>query len=268
MMDELPADLEPWLRPLSVALATLATEPWRSLQPAITGPRPTDAPLLHDATITIDAAAATELVRAVLAEVFGFAPAITRDVARALIEAAVACDDAQIQLLAERLDVDGAALAAASQLAVMPLLHRCRAAVQSETTRSWPHGDCPICGALPAFVEVRGLERSRKLRCSRCGSDWASAVLLCVFCGERNHQQLGSLSPDGPHGQIHWVETCATCRGYLKAMTTLRGALPEAVAREDARSIELDLVAAERGYERPAQPPRPVHVRVLLSERV
>jgi formate dehydrogenase maturation protein FdhE len=100
-------------------------------------------------------------------------------------------------------------------------------------------------------VEVVGLERARHLRCARCGAGWKANVLHCPFCDERDHAQLGSLRPDGPQGQICWVETCQTCSSYIKARAALRGAAPEHVLIEDARTLELDIAAAERGFHKP-----------------
>src|SRR3989454_9359488 len=61
----------------------------------------------------------------------------------------------------------------------------------------WAYGDCPVCGGWPALAEIRGLDGSRHLRCGGCGGDWRTEWLLCPFCGERDHGNLGSLvSPE------------------------------------------------------------------------
>ncbi|MGH7644152.1 MAG: hypothetical protein ACREMR_01065, partial [Gemmatimonadales bacterium] len=55
---------------------------------------------------------------------------------------------------------------------------------------------------------------------------------------------------------------CETCRGYLKAVTTLQALPPVELAVRDLETVELDLVAVERGYTRPDGPGYPLDVRV------
>ena len=51
-------------------------------------------------------------------------------------------------------------------------------------------GYCPVCGAWPAFAEMRGIERSRYLRCGRCGGGWQAQCLSCSYCGMTDHEEL------------------------------------------------------------------------------
>jgi FdhE protein len=182
--------------------------------------------------------------------------------AAALLEAAVAHDDDRMTTLAAAAEVDPSALAVAAQLAAVTLLQSCARALGPDSITSWSLGYCPVCGAQPTLAEVLGLERRRHLRCGRCGAGWSTEVLLCPFCNERDHEKLGSLVPDGTAGQLAWVETCNTCQGYLKVRATLRAAAPQMVLIEDARSVELDLAAAERGFKRPDRPGFTVRVRL------
>lgn len=263
-------ELAPWLRPLRVALAALETGPWRALRPRLDPGRAADAPLLEGAELALDARATAAMVDAVLREALGRAAG---GVARGgegpgaldVLAAAVALDEPRLHELADAAGVDADALAAAAQLATIPLLQGCRAALEPLAPGAWAHGYCPLCGAQPAFAEVRGLERTRVLRCGRCGSAWKTEVLLCPFCGERDHQRLGSLVPEGAAGQVRWLEFCRTCDGYVKAFATLRGAAPEAVPVQDAASVELDLAAAERGFTRPPTGVFPAHPRFVAA---
>jgi len=43
------------------------------------------------------------------------------------------------------------------------------------------------------------------------------------------------------------VETCASCRGYLKSVATLQQIPPFALLLQDLETVELDLVALDRG---------------------
>jgi FdhE protein len=74
--------------------------------------------------------------------------------------------------------------------------------------------------------------------------------LHCIYCGERNHERLGSLEPDG-EGEVLKVETCATCKGYLKSIATLQGFPAFELLLQDLETVEFDLVALDRGFTRP-----------------
>jgi FdhE protein len=114
----------------------------------------------------------------------------------------------------------------------------------------WHHGYCPVCAAWPILAERRGLDRSRRLRCGRCGAEWKVQWLYCVYCGEREHERLGSLESDD-RGEMLKVETCATCRGYLKSIASLQGFPAFELLLQDLETVEFDLVALDRGYCRP-----------------
>jgi FdhE protein len=139
------------------------------------------------------------------------------------------------------------------QLCALPLLLNAARTLSPEASRTWQRGYCPVCGAWPSMVEMRGIQRERRLRCGCCGSDWLLPVLRCAFCDEIDHQKLGSLLSEGDEQHVR-VETCASCHGYLKSITTL-GALPFVVlALKDMSTITFDLAAQDRGYARPARP--------------
>jgi FdhE protein len=50
------------------------------------------------------------------------------------------------------------------------------------------------------------------------------------------------------------LETCHTCLGYVKTMTTLQARPPYAAMLDDLETVALDLIALERGYARPERP--------------
>ncbi len=85
---------------------------------------------------------------------------------------------------------------------------------------SWPHGDCPVCGAVPALAEARGLEQRRFLRCDRCGAGWPSNRLRCPFCGENDHHALRTLFAEEDQERCRLV-LCDGCGGRLKVITSL-----------------------------------------------
>jgi FdhE protein len=152
---------------------------------------------------------------------------------------------------------------AIAALAALPLLRACAELLQAHVPAHWPHGHCPICAAWPVLVEHRGLDRARWARCGRCGAEWRAEGLRCLYCGEREHERLGSLVPE-KGGEVLKVETCATCRGYVKTVTTLQAQPPLELLLRDLETIELDLIALDRGYERP---PAAFHPEVRLVRR-
>ena len=258
-------ELSAWLRPLRVALGALDTEPWRSIVPVCSPHRAPDAPLLHEAVVSLASTAAhahvRDVLRAALLEQHHAAVDAVDSVR--LLELAVARDAAAVDEMAAAIGVPGDALNAAAQLAAVPLLIACaRGTGATRPLATWTNRYCHVCGSLPLLAEVLGLERARQLRCGRCGAGWQSHVLLCAFCGESDHAKLGSLVPAGAEGQTCWVETCTSCKGYMKTRAGLRGLPAEQVLIEDARTLDLDLVALERGYVRPEMEGFPVRMRI------
>ena len=246
-------ELLAWLRPLRIALASLETEPWQHMMVVCSDTRAPHEPMLHHAVVPVDSSQVSAYVRSVLHAALGSSARAAVDAIDVfeLIKLAIASDHVRMTSVADEVNVDAHALEAAAQLAVMPLLITCTRMIAPQPRHDWSQRFCHVCGGLPALAEVVGLERARYLRCTRCGASWKTNVLVCPFCDERDHAQLGSLTPDGPQGQICWVETCQTCSSYIKARAALRGAAPEHVLIEDARTLELDIAAAERGFHKP-----------------
>jgi FdhE protein len=244
-------ELGPWLRPLGIALDAAAREPWRSLVPRCQTIHESAAPRLHHAIVPLDPLAARAHLHAIASVVPNAAPLHDALDVFALLEAAVANDDDAIARLAAEAHIEAGKLAVVAQLTTFTLLQACARSLGFDPIPNWNLGYCPICGAQPALAEVLGLERRRCLRCARCGATWNARVLLCAFCGERDHEKLGSLVPDGRAGQLAWIETCRTCNGYLKVRAALRSASAAGVLVDDVRSVELDLAAQERGVQRP-----------------
>jgi FdhE protein len=215
-----------------------------------------DAPLLQGLTLTVDAAELQRLVArlaATASEIEGgtslrrYRPSAKDTVA--MIGAAVRQDRDAIATMAASSGLAAEALASVIHLAALPLLRSCGRVLKAQVPRYWPHGYCPVCAAWPLLAERRGLDRSRRLRCGRCAGEWEIEWLTCVFCGERNHQQLGSLVPDDD--ELLKVETCASCHGYLKSIATLQAIPDFELLLRDLETVELDLVALEWGYSRP-----------------
>ena len=220
-----------------------------------------DAPLLNGRTLKVNDRVMQRLVRrlANAALLRGYHPSAADAVV--LIEAAVRQDLAELAAAADAASVERGSMTSVAHLAALPLLQSCGRLLAQRVPRSWPHGYCPICGAWPILAERRGLDRSRRLRCGRCAAEWEVQWLRCLYCDERDHEQLGSLVPEGKEETLK-VETCASCRGYLKSIATLQAIPPFELFLRDLETVELDLVAVERGYGRPEESPFKLRVRL------
>jgi FdhE protein len=168
-----------------------------------------------------------------------------------IARAAIVHDTDSIDRLAAAAGIDAGRLAVVAQLAVVPLLSACATRFRDQISATWLHGYCPICGAWPALAETRGLDRSRRLRCGRCSSDWAIPVLRCPYCDEMRHAQLHALVPEADE-QTRRVDVCETCKGYVKTFATLQALPFRSLATMDLATVELDIMAQDRGYARPS----------------
>jgi FdhE protein len=222
---------------------------------------PGQVPLLHGRALKVDAARVRQLVHGLTAaatsrnvaageSLRGYQP--SSDDSMRLLGAAVRQDLAAIGALADAAGIDRGALASIAHLAAFPLLQSCGRLLEGRIPRSWMEGYCPICAAWPILAERRGLDRTRRLRCGRCGGAWQVQWLCCTYCGEREHEHLGSLVPE-ERGERLNVETCASCRGYVKSIATLQAIPPFELLLQDLETVELDLVALARGYARPEE---------------
>ena len=237
--------------------------------------RAADAPLLDGASLRVDGARARAWVERLLATAVGDAHdasaypggsplgalRIDRVDSLALLEGAIRHDHDRLDAIAGPAGVDAGALDSVAQLAVIPLLSAARRRLASDGWARWGHGHCPVCGAWPTLAEARGLERERYLRCGRCAAAWVFPVLRCAFCGETEHEHLAGLVPDGEE-EIHRVDGCRRCGGYVKSVTTLVALPAEQLAAEDVATLHLDLVAIERGFARPDGAARAAAARV------
>jgi len=110
-----------------------------------------------------------------------------------------------------------------------------------------PH--CPFCAEKPVAAVLRpeGDGGKRFLLCGLCFTEWEYRRLLCPNCGEEDKDKLPVYTAEEfPHIR---VESCDTCRVYLKAIDLTKDgrAVPEV---DELASVVLDLWAAEHGYSK------------------
>jgi FdhE protein len=245
----------PWLAVLNEMLLEIGQPHWDEAvrDAALSGAGA--KPLLCGAAIRMDRGALTRFVDA-LCRTAGAASARRKSGsesprAGALFEHAINSEERQLRRLAAERGGDPDAFASLAALVPLPFLHACRARWADSPRADWSEGYCPVCGAWPAFADICGIERSRYLRCGRCGAAWQWACLRCAYCGMQDHHALASLVVEG-RAPASIIEACRRCLGYVKTFSRLQSSPPEQVMIDDLASAELDFCAARRGYHRPS----------------
>ena len=183
-----------------------------------------------------------------------------------LLAASIRGDRVGLREHATTAGVDPGVLEILAQLAALPLLQACGRLLRNQFPAAWPHGYCPVCGSWPLLGEFRSLDRTRRLRCGRCAADWRINWLRCPYCGETDHERLGSLVPEDKLQPVT-VETCLECHGYVKTVTTLQAIPPFELLLWDLETVELDMTALDRGYARPGGAGFSVDVQIRLQTR-
>jgi hypothetical protein len=143
-----------------------------------------------------------------------------------------------------------------AELAVSPFAHSLQqnwlSAAAGDATLAaalarWTHGYCPACGSWPALAEVVG--DRRVLRCSFCALAWEAPPAACVYCGAGGESFTTATPGADPR---RYVEMCSACAGYLKAVETTDLLPFPLVAIADMETMDLDMIALERGGSRPS----------------
>lgn len=252
----------PWLALLSLVIEEGADPAWDAIAAATHLPaeQAVGVPLLAGAEIPVNGRRIATWVSRVLERAGRASPeaAPLRAMAdsRALdavgvLEAALNADRDRLAALASDGNVDADAFVAIAGLTPLPLLQALRRRFGPAVDPQWSEGFCPLCGDWPLLAEQRGLERARRLRCGRCGSDWAQPGIRCPYCGVAGHAARSALVSE-QDGEARRIETCNQCLGYLKSVSTLRAWAGDEILLADLATIDLDLVALEREFLRPA----------------
>lgn len=226
-------------------------------------------PLLHDQPLALDVNFGAELFSRLVsalearedANLQAIADAATHGLLdpRQLFEEAFVQHPDHLAQLAIQARIDGDLLVTLASQAVAPVLRAYADhllplidRLDDGTPRgaAWSKGYCPICGGWPLLGELRGVELARWLRCAACGSGWRTQRLVCAFCGNEDYHLLGTLAVEGE--QRFRIEVCERCKSYLKVGNAFDPPPAELLALDDVASLHLDVVAIERGYQRPA----------------
>jgi FdhE protein len=249
---------QPWLAVVQEILRQSADSKWDAVVPLRTGTQPSKVPLLAKANLELE----KHWLRALFGQLIGIASR-SGTAKMATLEAALHAeldiftlfraslhqDGVHLTAIAAALGVDPEAFQAVAAMVPLPFLQACNRRWAREIAASWMEGYCPVCGAWPALAEVRGIERSRYLRCGRCGGQWQAHLLFCPYCGTTDHNEQVSLVPESSSKSA--IDACKRCLGYVKTFTTLQGSPPAKVILDDLDSVALDVAAVEQGYRRP-----------------
>ena len=250
---------EPWLAVVQEVLNETTNPEWDAFVPVRTEAQQSKVPLLAGITLALDRRSVRRLLEKLIRiahrsgtpEMATLEPALHADLDFLnLFKASLSQDSDRLKEMAADLGADSEAFQAVAALLPVPLLNACNRRWASSKSVSWVEGYCPVCGAWPAFTEVRGIERSRYFRCGRCGGEWQAQCLFCPYCGMTDHNELVSLVPE-KSGSNSVIDACKRCLGYAKTFTTLQGSPPAKILLDDLASAHLDVAALEQGYKRP-----------------
>lgn len=173
----------------------------------------------------------------------------------ALVSACFGRDQRRVRFMAAQHSLSPDIAWLAAELAAAPFAHLLqRQALASEAAahalREWDCGYCPACASWPAIAEAVGGRHT--MRCSFCAQGWEPASYRCIYCGNGG-ESFVTAAPfaEQPGRRLHM---CNACGGYLKVLELTEPAEFPLSAIEDLASMDMDMVAVERKYMRPALP--------------
>ena len=224
--------------------------------PALAGePIPLPVPLLRPALLALctalargGAGEAAEHIRAHLTE--------TRIDAGSLLAASLKRDQTAIRTVAMHQGLAPDLVWLVAELAVSPFVYVLQRSVFDRESASpdlhaaldtWSHGYCPLCGSWPALAEVAASHRV--LRCSFCALAWTPNEYACAYCHEHGDKFV-TAAPDEERKDRR-LEVCGTCGAYLKTIDVPALTPFPLLAIADLETMDLDMAAMERGYNRP-----------------
>lgn len=139
-----------------------------------------------------------------------------------------------------------------ASLALQPFM-ACYAAALTEAAPLglWRQNSCPVCGSAADVCRIDP-DNMRFLHCPTCDTQWEHHRLSCPTCNTDDVKKVSLLTLEDLKP---WrVEVCDACGGYIKTLDQRHGGL---LARpkvdlflEDARTLQLDVLAEEQGYRR------------------
>lgn len=119
-------------------------------------------------------------------------------------------------------------------------------------SESWLKGYCPVCGSLPHLSLLKEDVGKRYLICSFCGYSWRMDRLVCPFCDNKEQEFLQYFYGEGEEN--YRINLCNKCHQYIKTID-LRILGEADLSLEDLATLHLDILASQKGYQRPVPNP-------------
>lgn len=163
----------------------------------------------------------------------------------ALLSACFGRDQRRVRFMAAQHGLSPDIVWLVAELALAPFVHLLQRRI---VVGDWDRGFCPVCGSWPAVVEA--IAGAHSLRCSFCAAAWQISSYRCLYCSNEA-ETFVTAAPD-PAQPGRRVQMCGACGGYVKVLETTTPAPFPIVAVDDLASMDLDMLAIERKYMRPA----------------
>lgn len=116
----------------------------------------------------------------------------------------------------------------------------------------WYENFCPVCGWKPALATL-GTDKKRVLHCSLCDTAWPFKSLECPHCLNEDHRSLKYFTVAGD--ETYQVHVCEKCKGYIKTVSEEKLAVKEDPFIIDVKTLYLDILALNQGYQKNASGP-------------
>jgi FdhE protein len=128
-------------------------------------------------------------------------------------------------------------------------MEQLRSEVDAET---WLKSHCPVCGSLPSLNLLKGEGGKRYSLCSYCGYQWRIDRLSCSVCSNKEQGSLKYFYGEGE--EAYRIDLCDKCNHYIKTID-YRNLEESDPSLEDLATLHLDVLAAQKGYERSVSNP-------------
>jgi FdhE protein len=133
-----------------------------------------------------------------------------------------------------------------AETALRPYLQLLAETFQSQIDRGVPGAGCPVCGEPVRLAQLEE-EGKKVLHCPRCLAHWHANRLACSHCGNENHETIKFITiEEDPSSQI---QICEECLGYTKIIDTRQYIEKPSAGMLDLKTIHLDFIAQENGYQ-------------------
>jgi FdhE protein len=134
----------------------------------------------------------------------------------------------------------------AAETLFRPYIQKLADMSKGKVNQAVPGCGCPVCGEPVRLGQLEG-QGQKVLYCPRCHANWPEKKLSCSHCGSENYENMKYLTVEGKSTeQIH---VCEDCKGYTKIIDTRQYISKPTPELLDLRTIHLDYIAQENGYQ-------------------